>query len=172
MNDQIISVKSELTKETPEETKRRLTIKQRRWLKKYLECGNASEAAFQVYECKDRVSAAQIGYENLRKLDYSDFLEEAGISDHLLQTKILEGLDANKPIGALVLIKNDKDGKPEQILKDNEGMIEVPDHLVRHKYLETALKLKKRLADKSGSAIGVSVKDGDKEIRVIVEDFV
>ena len=121
-----------------------LTIKQRKWIKLYLELGNASEAAFQVYDCKDRESAAQIGYENLRKLDYEEFLESAGITDNLLQQKIIEGLDSTKPIGALVLVSGDKPMKT----KDNEGQIEVPDYAIRHKYLETALKLKKRLKER------------------------
>lgn len=130
-----------------------MTIKQRKWLKLYLECGSATEAAMQAYDTKDRNSASQIGWENLRKLDYASFLEEAGITDNLLQQKILEGLGADKPIGALVLIKNGVDGKPEQILKDNEGMIQVADHSVRHKYLETALKLKRRGIEDSNQAL-------------------
>lgn len=117
------------------------TLKQRKWLRLYLETGNATEAAMQVYNCKDRNSASQIGYENLRKLDYTEFLESAGITDKLLQEKILEGLAASKPISALILL--DKDGKTRT--KDNEGQIEVADYGVRHKYLETALKLKERL---------------------------
>ena len=121
-----------------------LTLKQSKWLKIYLETGNATEAAMQVYDCKDRNVASTIGWENLRKLDYSDFLEEAGITDKLLQEKILEGLDASKPISALILISGDKSMRT----KDNEGQIEVPDFLTRHKYLETALKLKKRLTDR------------------------
>jgi len=125
-----------------------LTLKQRKWLKLYLELGNATEAARQSYDCGSDETARQIGWENMTKLDYQDFLEEAGITDDLLQKKIMEGLDANKPIGALVLIKNSKDGKSEQILKDNEGMIEVADHAIRHKYLETALKLKQRLVER------------------------
>lgn len=73
-----------------------------------------------------------------------------------------EGLHAMKPIGALVLIKNGKDGKAETILKDNEGMIEVPDHAVRHKYLETALKLKGRLKDGGNVNVG-----GDMNVTII-----
>lgn len=121
-----------------------LTLKQAKWLKIYLETGNATEAAMQSYDCKDRDSAKTIGWENLTKLDYSDFLEEAGITDKLLQEKILEGLDSTKPIGALILVSGDKPMKT----KGNEGQIEVPDYAIRHKYLETALKLKKRLTDR------------------------
>lgn len=123
-----------------------LTLKQRKWIKVYLETGNATEAAMQSYDCQDRESAAQIGWENLRKLDYEDFLEEAGITDKLLQDKIMDGLDATKPISALI-IANTETGVLKT--KDNEGQIEVADYAIRHKYLETALKLKKRLIERA-----------------------
>lgn len=130
------------------------TIKQRKWVSAYLETGSATEAALSVYDCNgDREVAATIGWENLRKLDFAELMEAGGITDKRLKEKLDEGLDANKPIGALVLIKNTKDGK-EEVLKDNEGMIEVPDMPTRHKYLETALKLKRRLLDKMGGETG------------------
>lgn len=55
-----------------------------------------------------------------------------------------EGLHAMKPIGAMILVKKGENGT-ETILKENEGMIEVADHQTRHKFLETALKLKGHL---------------------------
>ena len=108
--------------------KSKRTLKQSKWLKVYLETGNATEAAMQVYNCKNRVSARQIGWENITKLDFSDFLEEAGVTDKLLQQKLMEGLNADKSFLEM----------------------EVPDFAVRHKYLETALKLKRRLNTKEG----------------------
>lgn len=143
-------------KETKEEKKKKeLTLKQRKWLALYLELGNASEAAMQVYNVKDRESAAQIGYENLRKLDYEDFLEAAGITDHLLQKKILEGLESNRTISATVQIKsNDPAVKNKQATARDIDFIDVPDFQVRHKYLETALKLKKRLIERKDLTSG------------------
>jgi len=116
-----------------------LTLKQRKWLKLYLELGNATEAAMQSYDCKDRNSAKQIGYENLAKLDYSDLMEEAGITDKLLQDKIIEGLDANRSISAVR-------GTPAN--GGTMDFIDIPDFMARHKYLETALKLKRRLKER------------------------
>lgn len=43
-----------------------MTIKQQIFVNKYLEFGNASEAAMWVYNTSKRNVAAQIGYENLR----------------------------------------------------------------------------------------------------------
>lgn len=118
-----------------------LTLKQRKWIKVYLETGNASKAAMQIYDCKDRNSAAQIGFENLRKLNYEDFLEEAGITDELLQKKIMEGLESTRTVSA---VKTSKDATAE-----STDFIDVPDFMARHKYLETALKLKKRLIERA-----------------------
>ena len=105
----------------------KLTLKQRKWLKLYLDNGNATESAFQVYDCKNRDVARNIGSENLSKLSFSDFLEEGGVTDKLLRDKLIEGLNSDK-IGF-------------------EDMS--PDMPTRHKYLETALKLKRKLNDKS-----------------------
>mgnify|MGYP001563704136 FL=1 len=118
-----------------------LTLKQRKWIRVYIDTGNATEAAMQVYDCKDRDSAAIIGFENVRKLNYEDFLEEAGITDKLLQQKLIEGLDADRIKTSLT--------EPDRV---------VPDYPTRHKYLETALKLKKRLdTDKSTTAVQTNI---------------
>ena len=134
-----------------------LTLKQRKWLKLYLELGNATEAAMQVYDCKDRDVAKSIGWENLTKLDFSDFLEEAGITDNLLQKKIIEGLDATKTVSALKTSR--------EATADSTDFIDVPDFLARHKYLETALKLKQRLVEKTA----LDVTSGGEPL-VIVKD--
>ena len=131
------------------ETNDTLTFKQRKWLKLYLDCGNATEAAMQSYDCKDRESAAQIGFENLRKLDYTDFMEAAGVTDHLLQQKLFEGLSATKQIGARKIVQGARTGHEIKVdaTTDVDDFIDVEDYAIRHKYLETALKLKKRLTD-------------------------
>jgi Terminase small subunit len=129
---------------------RELTLKQRKWIKLYIDSGNATEAAMQSYDCKDRESAATIGWENLRKLDYTDFMEAAGVTDKLLQEKLLEGLDSTKQIGARKIVQGARTGHEIKVdaTTDTDDFIDVPDYAVRHKYLETALKLKKRLVEK------------------------
>lgn len=127
-----------------------LTIKQRKWIKEYLECGNATEAAMKIYDCKDRESASQIGYENLRKLDFEEFLEEAGITDSLLQKKIMEGLDATRTVSAKII--NSKGVQDANSQTDD--FIDVPDFIARHKYLETALKLKQKLIERKDITSG------------------
>jgi phage terminase small subunit len=130
-------------------TDKDLTLKQRKWIKVYLECGNATEAAMQVYDVKNRDSANAIGSENLAKLSYQEFLEEAGITDNLIQKKIMEGLDATKVVSA---VKTNREAGA-----DSTDFIDVPDFMARHKYLETVLKLKKRMEDKENGSTGTNV---------------
>jgi len=116
---------TKLSKNTPEAKQRNLTIKQRKWLQLYIKLGNAKEAARQVYDCTDG-SAGVIGWENLQKLNYSEAMEMAGLTDKLLLQSHLDGIGAYR--------------------SDMTGQI-LPDFKVRHQYLETALKLKKRFND-------------------------
>ena len=136
------------------EDQKKLTLKQRKWLKLYIELGNASEAAWQVYDCKDRESAAQIGWENIRKLDVAELMEESGLTDKYLNDKLKEGLEANKQMGARIVIKKNTptsqaDGELMPATSQTDDFIEVEDYAVRHKYLETALKLNGRLVNKT-----------------------
>lgn len=126
-----------------------ITLKQRKWLKLYLELGNATKAAMRVYDCKNEESAAQIGWENLRKLDFGELMEEAGITDKKLNEKLEEGLESTRIKSSLT--------EPDKI---------VPDNPTRHKYLETALKLKKRLSDKKE----VDLTTGGELIKIIITE--
>lgn len=118
----------------------KLTIKQRKWVKEYLKTGNASKAAWKVYDCKNMVVAGNIGAENLQKLqDPVKLLMEAkGLDMGKLLGVLDEGLKADKVISAQVINKRGTGMKDaHSITKD---FIDVPDHAVRHKYLETAAK--------------------------------
>jgi hypothetical protein len=95
-----------------------------------------------------------------------EMLLEEYLPDDLLTKVAKEGLEAMKPIGALVLIKNNKEGETEQILKDNEGMIEVADHPTRQRFLETSLKMKGRIVDKSENK-----ETGEIKIRFVDEKY-
>ncbi|MCH7885950.1 MAG: terminase small subunit [Planctomycetes bacterium] len=87
--------------------RRDLTVKQRKWLKLYVKLGNATEAAMQVYDCKDREIAASVGCENLTKLKgkYTEVMEAAGIDDAFLAGVLKEGLEATS------VSRAQKDGK-------------------------------------------------------------
>lgn len=101
-------------------------IKKRKFIKYYLSSGNAIKSykrAFGVTES----SALAYANKYLNSLDFSFLLEQAGLTDKDLITSLKEGLKATKPYG-----------------KDN---LVYPDYSTRHDYLNTSLKLKKRLQD-------------------------
>ncbi len=115
---------------------RKLTFKQRKWLDKYYETGNATEAARYAYNCNDN-SARNIGYENVAKLDFQRLLDGVGLTDYRLSKKISDKLDAKRPVN----LHFDNNTKKTQ-------MVTVEDHVTQLKATEIALKLKNRLTDR------------------------
>ena len=79
------------------------------------------------------MTAANIGSENLNKPKIEKALEEA-LPDELLAKVHLEGLKANRVISA-----NINHGEADEQTND---FIEVPDHATRHKFLDSAYKVK------------------------------
>jgi hypothetical protein len=95
-------------------------------------------------------------------------MEKMGLTDVALINVGKEGMKASKPISALVLATTDKDGVMRT--KGNEGMIEVPDYAVRHRYWDTMLKLKGKLGGDSGSKTQVNFfVDAAKEADEFIE---
>ncbi len=82
-----------------------------------------------------RESAAQIGHENLRKLDFSDQLEESGLSDKWVADLLKAATLATKTINATAI---EKDGA-----KTYEYLSDI-DWTVRLRAIEIILKLKRK----------------------------
>lgn len=84
-----------------------LTLKQSKFLDIYFKTGNATEAAMQVYECKDRMSARNVGSENLAKLGITiaDMMNSAGLTDKYLVERLKALMEMKKTVKSL-----DKDG--------------------------------------------------------------
>ena len=76
-------------------------------------------------------------------------MERKGLTDEHLLDKTSEGLN-----------------KANKIHGSDDNFVEVPDYGVRHKYLETALRLKGH-----GQQSGMGVKVGDGKIEVVVIDY-
>lgn len=116
-----------------------------------------------VVENGGNVSRAMInaGYDsttakNPKKLTESKAwiqLMDDHIPDDQLLIKHKEALEAVKQIGAQILI--DKDGKA--ITKENEGMIEVPDQIVRLKAVELGYRVKGKLRPEEGASSEVKI---------------
>ena len=108
------------------------TIKERKFVKEYLKSGNATDAAAKVYDVTSRESAGVIGAQNLGKLRFTDVLSKAGVTDEKLAQVLDEGLRSTK--------------------RDKDEL--VPDRAVRHRYLETGLKMRGHSQD---NAITINV---------------
>lgn len=76
----------------------RMTVKQSKWLKIFLESGNATKAAREIYDCKDDESASSIGNQNFRKLGdgFRLLLETHGLSYGALVAVVGRAINAKK----------------------------------------------------------------------------
>lgn len=90
---------------------------------------------------------------------WKELLDE-NITDELIIEKLKEGLDANRVISAIT-------GK--QASGATADFIEVPDHAVRHRFVETSMKAKGILVERQE----LTGKDGKElpPIQVIIEDY-
>lgn len=114
------------------------TSKQQKALAKIVENGgNVSKA---MRDVGYSVNTAKTPQKLTESKAFIEYMEKAGVTDEKLTTVIKEGLDARK---AVVM------GKDSQ-----ESFVDVqPDYAVRHKYLETALRVKGIGQDKGSTYI-------------------
>ncbi len=79
---------------------KRLTLKQLKFIQRYLETKNATQAAMEVYRCKNENVAAVLGSENLTKPDIACEIDkhrkEGGLSIQKAINAINDGYDAEK----------------------------------------------------------------------------
>jgi len=143
----------------------KLTPKQKLFLKLYLDpesktFGNGTKSALIAYDTEDYSTAGQLAYGILKKhqITTKQLMEKKGLGLGRLLDTMDDGLKADRIISAI-------SGK--QSTGTDTDFIEVPDHAVRHKYLETAGKWLGM--DKKESTIGVRT-DGET-IEVIVRDY-
>jgi len=126
---------------------RELTIKQQTWLKLYIQTGNATEAAMQVYNCKSRDYASNIGYQNVTKLQDHARMREALDMANLGVPRILqvasEGLNATQMAGT--------------------GAI-TPDFRARQRFLDTLLKLRDAFPARKQEITAKVAVDGDASL--------
>jgi len=109
-----------------------LTIKERKFIKAYIENGNITQAVIDAgYKHRDRDSASATGWRLLKNVrpHIAAVMEMRGIDDIRLSKVMDDGLEATK----IEMVK-DADG--------NQKFGMVTDHYIRHKYMETALKVK------------------------------
>lgn len=111
----------------------RLTKKEKGFVKDYVETGNGTKSALKNYDTTDENTAAMIASTNIRKPKIQKAIKSIAdqIPDALLRKVHLEGLEADKK----VFKNNNATGEIEEVSAE-------PDYAVRHKYLDSAYKLK------------------------------
>ncbi len=124
---------------------RKLTKKQRGFVKDYIKTGNGTKAALKNYDTQDHNTAHVIASENLLKPTIALALKDA-IPDDLLTEVHLEGLRATRSVS----------------LGDDYGTDDVVDYAVRHKYLDTAYKLKGSYAPEKSLTINVDIEPSER----------
>lgn len=118
-------IKNDITREEKKKANSRSAeLKRRKFIKVYSELGNAVKAYMQVFKCSIE-TANGLASNYLKKIDFSDLMEEQGVTDKALIDKIKEGTNATRPYGKNAIIHED--------------------YATRHAYIETSLKLKGRL---------------------------
>ena len=103
------------------------TLKERKFITAYIENnGNASKAYRVTHPKYKGENAKVLGCRLLTKVNLTtnELLDEMGMNNEQLHEKLLEGLDADKSIAT------------------KDEVITVDDFPTRHKYLDTAYKLK------------------------------
>jgi hypothetical protein len=131
--------------------KQKLTNKQKGFVKDYIaNGGNGTEAALQNYKIKSKNKvdvAKSIASENLTKPYIADKVKSIAeqIPDELLVKVQIEGLSANRSIAV------------------GEQIIETADHAVRHKFLDSGLKLKGAYAPEKSLNVNVSINPENRE---------
>lgn len=135
---------------------RSLTKKQKGFVKDYIKTGNGTEAALNNYDVANEHVAAVIASENLTKPEIVNSIQEA-LPDELLATVHLEGLMATKRSGTGGMLLNPKKGE-----FGHTDVDETPDYAVRHKYLDSAYKLKGSYAAEKHVNLNLDVNSSER----------
>lgn len=110
-----------------------LTKKQKGFVQDYVETGNGVQSALKNYDTDDYRTANAIAVENLQKPAIQNAIKS--IADSIPDKDLIrvhkEGLEASKK----VFKNNNESGEIELVGEE-------PDYAVRHKYLDSAYKLK------------------------------
>lgn len=105
-----------------------LTPKQKALCDKYIELGNGTQAALEVYDTEDRPSAGVIASRELKKVNAQTYIREqckiAGLTTPRVLVRLADALDATRRL----------------ISPQGDDLGEVPDHNIRLRAVETSIK--------------------------------
>jgi len=139
----------------------KLTKKEKNFVKEYVKTGHGVESVLKTYDTKDYSTAGNIASENLKKPKIIDAIMSIAerIPDELLEKVHLEGLVATK-ISSI-----------RKLTPDGPEDIEEPDYATRHKYLDSAYKLKGSYAPDKNININMNVKTIDPTDETILNSL-
>ena len=124
------------------------TLRERKFIDAYIKNnGNATEAYLVISPNVKRKNAKDYGCRLLQNLNLSnnELLDEMGMTDEYLHEKLDEGLNSTKTISVIPIKSKESQPNSTDLPEANSKNIEfvdVNDYAVRHKYLDTAYKLK------------------------------
>lgn len=126
----------------------KLSKKEKGFVKDYVKTGHGTQSALNNYDTDDEKVAGVIASQNLAKLKIQEAIKSIAerIPDELLERVHLEGLQAS-----------------DKHIVDGEVIAEKPDYAVRHKYLDSAYKLKGSYAPEKSTALNLNIKGDIKD---------
>jgi len=130
--------------------KTKLTTKQKDWLNAIIKYRNPTEAAFQVYNCKNRDVASVISYQNFRKLQITmeDLMDKMGLDTEEDIKDLIRLRKAKRLQSCDVYVQKDENGE-YKINENSNDFMEVDDNNAQLKALELTCKLKGRLKERN-----------------------
>lgn len=131
---------------------KQLNIKQQLFIKEYIaNGGNGAAAWMKVYKVKDKAVASAAAARMLANVNIQEIrqrmMEHHGLTDGKIFNKVIEQMDAMKPISCNVYIKKDHptsqaDGEMAPANGCTKDFVDVPDNQAQLKAVEIAAKLK------------------------------
>lgn len=134
---------------------KKATKKERGFARDYALTENGLQSALKNYDTKDPATAGVIAVENLKKPRVQEIIEDVKktyaerFPDDLLERIHKDGLEANRVISANITY-----GEADEKTND---FIEVPDHAVRHKFLDSIYKIKGSYAPEKSVNLNIDV---------------
>ena len=153
---------------TPKKKAPKLNIMERKFIKLFMNGMTPTEAMREAgYTVNTANAKAGEKLEKVRPI-IEGLMDKMGISDERLLETLDRGLDATKQISCNVIINGHLSANEQDAMKPAHEMtkdfVEVEDFAVRHKYLETGLKLRGHLqkqelniAGQGGTPLMVSI---------------
>jgi len=148
---------------------RKPTLKQKKFIKKYLETGNQTEAVVSAYDVKSRTNAGAMGSQIMSRPHIqrylNDLLDEQGLSDDRIAHKLRKIVDAGTRRTAL------KDTTPQTALEAIKFTAKLKDLMPSKKIEQQTAVLNLNLTNKTTEELQTSLDTLAKEINSFQKKF-